>query len=129
MDIIITITLAIFTALISFITATIIERRRKKHDLVLEYLIEAFKGLYTVDALGLSMDTADEFNNSLKLVALFGSKAQINLTRQMIESMSKNHRCNVKPLLHDLMMSLRKKLRLEKIEPFTFIYVKKDASR
>ncbi|MCL2400823.1 MAG: hypothetical protein FWC91_13900 [Defluviitaleaceae bacterium] len=129
MDTIITVALAVITALISFVTATIIERHRKKQELVLEYLIEAFKWLYTVDAIGLSSDTADDFNKSLKLVALFGSKKQIDLARQFIEDAPQNGRFDVKPLLYDLMNSLRKELKLEKCEPFTFIHAGKNSQK
>jgi len=121
MDNIIAIALTIFTASISFAIATIIERRRKKRELVLEYLIEAFKGLYTVDAMGLSSDTADDFNTAIKLVALFGSSVQINLARQLIDNAPKTNKFNVKPLLYDLMSNLRKELKLEKCEPFMFV--------
>ena len=126
MDNIITIVLTIFTASISFAIATIIERRRKKWELVLEYLIEAFKGLYNVNVLGLNSNTADDFNKSIKLVALFGNSVQIDLARQFIEESHINNASNLKPLLYDLMNSLKKELKLKKCEPFTFIHVGKN---
>ena len=70
MDNLITIVLTIFTASISFAIATIVERRRKKREIVLEYLIEAFKGLYNVHALGLNSNTADDFNKAINLLGL-----------------------------------------------------------
>jgi len=126
MDNIVTVVLTIFTASVSFAIATIIERRRKKRELVLEYLIEAFKGLYTVDALGLNSNTADDFNKAIKLVALFGSSVQIDLARKFIDEPRISNTYNVKPLLYDIMNSLRKELKLKKCEPFTFVHVGKN---
>ena len=84
--------------------------------------------MYFVSANNGSVEkTMESLNKALMLVYLFGNKEQVSKAREIIICIREKQReFPLHSLLLDLMTSLRKELRLEKVEPFTFGLNKND---
>ena len=97
------------------------DREQRRRELVLTYLIDAWKNLETG-----SRDTIDIHRKSEVLekaiadIQLFGSPEQIRMASEFAKSMTANNSANTTPLLSDLRDSLRLELNLKRAPTLFF---------
>jgi len=90
------------------------ERARKRHDLRVQYLIEAWRRLE--NASNRHDDSRyDDLERAIADIQLFGSREQIELAQRFAEDFVKNGSASLDELLEDLRQDLRKELRLESV--------------
>ena len=127
MEIFLTVGIAVFTAITAFVSATFLERRRKRRELIVGYLVDACKVLYFIVQKGqLPSEKVEEFNDLAVSILLFGKKEQVELMRNFIAELQggTSSEC-LKELFVNLINSLRKEVGLEKVEPYAFSITKK----
>lgn len=94
-----------------------VERSRaaKRRELMIQYLIEAFRRLEYVSNRPMGPDMAPNFEKSIADIQLFGTAHQVELAQQVAVGMVKNGEHSLNELLFDLRKSLREELDLERV--------------
>ncbi len=92
------------------------ERTRKRHDLRVQYLIEAWRRLENASNRKDSSWYGD-LEKAIADIQLFGSRRQVESAQRFAEEFARFRGASLDELLEDLRRDLRKELRLEIVPP------------
>jgi hypothetical protein len=97
------------------------DREQRRRELVLTYLIDAWKNLETGSRDNVDIHRKSEaLEKAIADIQLFGSPEQIGMASEFAKSMTANSSANTTPLLSDLRDSLRLELNLKKAPTLFF---------
>ena len=107
------ITIAIFSAVVTYFLAIYENITFKKKEVTIKYLIDAWGMLERA-----SCREDNRYNTDVEIaianIQLFGTTRQIELAQKFIEEIATNHSSSALELLNQLRKDLRKELKLEK---------------
>ena len=88
----------------------------KRRDLSTKFLIDAYRTL-TIKISGRKPSTErnSEFENLIADIQLFGSEEQVNLVKELVNTVATGSDADLDPLINSLRKSLRKELSLDPV--------------
>jgi ABC-type bacteriocin/lantibiotic exporter with double-glycine peptidase domain len=92
------------------------DRKSKRREQRVQYLVEAFRRLATVGNRPNLPKFADELEAAIADIQLFGTPEQINKVQAFIKEMGEKDKASLNDLLTDLRQDLRKELRLPEVK-------------
>ena len=97
-------------SVIGYFISSILSFKEKRRELILSYLIDAYKALENAA----HREIGEEIEKAIGTIQLFGTTKQIELARKFTSDLAENNSANYNDLLYDLRNSLRKELKLDK---------------
>lgn len=92
------------------------DRINKRHDLIVQYLIEAYRKLENASNRGvLAQEHERALESAIADIQLFGSPTQVELATGFARQFAQNYNASLDTLLAELRSELRRELALESV--------------
>lgn len=93
------------------------DRVQRRRQLSTEHLIEAYRILTReISNRPLSKEKTTKLENIVSDIQLFGSVKQVELAQELVDTMTRNEKFDLDPLINSLRNDLRKQLRLKPVQ-------------
>ena len=98
--------------IIGYFISSMLSFKEKRRELILAYLIEAYKALENAA----HRDVGEELEKAIGTIQLFGTVEQIELAKKFARNLAEHKNADYNDLIYDLRNSLRRELKLGKYE-------------